>query len=170
MSEAEASNQAIKPYITEDIETNDYVEATYQCENTNNIGVDIKFDEDDVNDVNKERILGKVFDTPDDAHTFYNDYSFMHGFGIRRDDTIKNPKTNEPFRKIYVCNKEGFKRMDKDASSENERKRHKYVRTGCQAKLRITRQEDGKWLVDLFNETQSRLDHDTYKGDKASIS
>nr|KAJ0186422.1 hypothetical protein LSAT_V11C900487530 [Lactuca sativa] len=80
--------------------------------------VNIEFDEDDVND---ERILGKVFDTPDDAYTFYNDYSFLHGFGIRRDDTIKNPKTNEPFWKIYVCNKEGFKRMDKDASSENEK-------------------------------------------------
>nr|KAJ0205162.1 hypothetical protein LSAT_V11C500292600 [Lactuca sativa] len=56
MSEAEASNQAIEPYITEDIDTNDYVEATYECENINNIGVNIEFDEDDVND---ERILGK---------------------------------------------------------------------------------------------------------------
>nr|KAJ0194364.1 hypothetical protein LSAT_V11C800399740 [Lactuca sativa] len=91
----------------------------------------------------------KVFDTPDYA------YTFLHGFGIRRDDTVKNPKTNEPFRKIYVCNKEGFKRMDKNASSENEKKRRRDVRTGCQAKLRITRQEDGKWLVDSFNDTHN---------------
>ncbi|KAL7614377.1 hypothetical protein Lser_V15G06796 [Lactuca serriola] len=152
MSEAEATNQAIEPYITGDIDTNDYVEATYDNEKINNIGVNIEFDEDDVND---ERILGKVFDTPDDAYTFYNDYSFLHDFGIRKDDTIKNPKTNEPFRKIYVCNKEGFKRMDKDASSENEIKRRRDVRTGCQAKLRITRQEDGKWLVGLFNDTHN---------------
>nr|KAJ0224579.1 hypothetical protein LSAT_V11C100000940 [Lactuca sativa] len=143
MSEVETTNQVIEPYITRDIDTNDYVEATYESEKINSISVNIEFDEDDVND---ERILGKIFDTPDDAYTFYNDYSFLHGFGIRRDDTIKNPKTNEPFRKIYVCNKEGFKRMDKNASSENEKNRHRDVRTGCQAKLRITRQEDGKWV------------------------
>ncbi|KAL7605571.1 hypothetical protein Lser_V15G18762 [Lactuca serriola] len=152
MSEAEATNQAIEPYITEDTDTNDYAEATYECEKLNSIDVNVEFDEDEVND---ESILGKVFDTPDDAYTFYNDYSFLHGFGIRRDDTIKNPKTNEFFRKIYVCNKEGFKRMDKNDSSENEKKRRRDVRTGCQAKLRITRHEDGKWLVDSFNDTHN---------------
>ncbi|KAL7592957.1 hypothetical protein Lser_V15G32446 [Lactuca serriola] len=152
MLETEAGDQAIELYINENVDTNDFVEATYESEELNDFGVNIEFDEDDVND---ERILGKVFDTPDDAYTFYNDYSFLHGFGIRRDDTIKNPKTNEPFRKIYVCNKEGFKRMDKNASSENEIKRRRDVRTGCQAKLRITRQEDGKWLVDSFNDTHN---------------
>ncbi|KAL7610329.1 protein FAR1-RELATED SEQUENCE 5-like [Lactuca sativa] len=152
MSESEATNQAIEPYITEDIDTNDYVEATYECEKINSIGENIEFNEDEVND---ESILGKVFDTPEDAYTFYNAYSFLHGFGIHKDDTIKNPKTNEPFRKIYVCNKEGFKRMDKNASSENEKKRRRDFRTGCKAKLRITRQEDGKWLIDSFNDTHN---------------
>ncbi|CAI9269669.1 unnamed protein product [Lactuca saligna] len=152
MFETEAADQAIEPYINENVDTNDFVEATYDSKELNDFEVNIEFDEDDVND---ERILGKVFDTPDDAYTFYNDHSFLHGFGIRRDDTVKNPKTNEPFRKIYVCNKEGFKRMDKNASSENEKKRHRDVRTGCQAKLPITRQEDGKWLVDSFNDTHN---------------
>nr|KAJ0216047.1 hypothetical protein LSAT_V11C300149230 [Lactuca sativa] len=142
----------LKPYITEDIDTNDNVEATYESEKINNIGGNIEFEEDDVND---ERILGKVFDTPNDAYAFYNDYSFLHGFGICRDDTITNPKTNEPFRKIYVCNKEGFKRMDKDASSEKEKKHRRDVRIVCQAKLRITRQDDGKWLVDSFIDTHN---------------
>ncbi|CAI9284751.1 unnamed protein product [Lactuca saligna] len=45
--------------------------------------------------------------------------------------------------------------MEKNASSENEKKRCRYVRTGCQAKLRIPRQEDGKWLVDSFNDTHN---------------
>ncbi|XP_023745855.2 protein FAR1-RELATED SEQUENCE 5-like [Lactuca sativa] len=140
--ETEATDKAIKPYINKNVDINNFVEATYETEELSDFGVNIKIDKDDVDD---ERILGKVFDTPDDAYTFYNDYSFLHGFGIRRDDTIKNPNTNEPFRKIYVCNKEGFKRMDKNDSSENEKKRHRDVRTGCQAMLRITRQEDGKW-------------------------
>ncbi|CAI9272527.1 unnamed protein product [Lactuca saligna] len=113
--ETEAVDQAIEPYINENVNTNDSMEATYESEELNDFSVKIEIDEYDVDD---ERILGMVFDTPYDAYTFYNDYSFLHGFVIRRDDTIKNPKTNEPFRKIYVCSKEGFKRMDKNDSSE----------------------------------------------------
>nr|KAJ0203324.1 hypothetical protein LSAT_V11C500289730 [Lactuca sativa] len=94
MSEAKETNQATEPYITEDIDTNDYVVGTYKCERINSIGVNIELEEDIVND---ESILGKVFDTPDDAYTIYNDYSFYMDFGIRRHDTIKNPKINEPF-------------------------------------------------------------------------
>ncbi|CAI9276016.1 unnamed protein product [Lactuca saligna] len=45
--------------------------------------------------------------------------------------------------------------MDKNDSSENEKKRRRDVRTRCQGKLRITRQEDGKWLVDSFNDTHN---------------
>ncbi|CAI9297405.1 unnamed protein product [Lactuca saligna] len=152
MFESEAADQAIEPYINDNVDINDFVESTYESDELNDFEVNIEFDEDDVND---ERILGKAFDTPDDAYTFYNNYSFLHGFGIRRDDTIKNPKTNEPFRMIYVCNKEGFKRTDKNDSSENEKKHRRDVRTGCQEKLRITRQEDGKWLVDSFNDTHN---------------
>nr|KAJ0196871.1 hypothetical protein LSAT_V11C700361200 [Lactuca sativa] len=146
MFEIEAVDQAIEP-----VDTNDFMEATNESEELNNFGMNID-DEDDLDD---ERILGKVFDIPDDAYTFYNDHSFLHDFGIRSDDTIKNPKTNEPFRKIYVCNKEGFNRMDKNASSDYEKKLRRDVRTGCQAKLQITRHKDGKWLVDSFNDTHN---------------
>nr|KAJ0192282.1 hypothetical protein LSAT_V11C800399750 [Lactuca sativa] len=45
-SEAEATNQAIEQYITEDSDTNDYVEATYECEKINSISENIEFDED----------------------------------------------------------------------------------------------------------------------------
>ncbi|CAI9281386.1 unnamed protein product [Lactuca saligna] len=45
--------------------------------------------------------------------------------------------------------------MDKNASSENEKKRRRDVRTGCQAKLRITKQEDEKWLVNSFKDTHN---------------
>ncbi|KAL4565569.1 hypothetical protein LXL04_029670 [Taraxacum kok-saghyz] len=112
----------------------------------------IECDKDEVND---ESIVGKVFDTPDDAYNYYNDYSFLHGFGIRKDDTIKNPTTNEAYRKMYVCNKEGFKRLEKNDSIGNEKKQRRDVRTGCQAMLRIRRQEDGKWMVDSFKDTHN---------------
>nr|KAJ0185861.1 hypothetical protein LSAT_V11C900463870 [Lactuca sativa] len=152
MSETEATNQTIEPYIAEDVDTNDFMEATYESEELNDFDVNIEFDKDEYN---VEKILGKVFDTPDEAYTFYNDYSFLHGFGIRKDNTVKSTKTNEPYRKYYVCYKEGFKRVEKNDSIGNEKKRRRDVRTGCQAKLRIIRQEDGKWLVDLFNDTHN---------------
>ncbi|CAI9290532.1 unnamed protein product [Lactuca saligna] len=152
MFETEATDQDIEPYINKTIDTNDFVEASYESEELNDFDVNIEFEEDEDN---VERIMGKVFDTPDEAYTFYNDYSFLHGFGIRKDDTIKSTKTNEPYRKYYVCCKEGFKRVDKNDSSGNEKKHRRDIRTGCQAKLRITRQEDGKWLVDLFNDTNN---------------
>nr|KAJ0202625.1 hypothetical protein LSAT_V11C500275730 [Lactuca sativa] len=102
-----------------------------------------------------ESILGKVFDTPDDAYTFYNDYAFLHGFGIRIDATFKHKTTKEPYRKIYVCDKEGFKRLDDNASSGIEEKRRREVRIECKAELRISKNKDGKWFVVSFNDTHN---------------
>ncbi|XP_052624883.1 protein FAR1-RELATED SEQUENCE 5-like [Lactuca sativa] len=102
-----------------------------------------------------ESIVGMVFDTPDDAYTFYNDYAFLHGFGIRIDTTFKHKTTKEPYRKIYVCDKEGFKWLDDNASSGIEKKRRRDVRTGCKAELRISKMKDGKWFVDSFKDTHN---------------
>ncbi|KAL7598264.1 hypothetical protein Lser_V15G27339 [Lactuca serriola] len=133
MFETKADDQAIEPYINENVDIHDFVEATYESEELNDFGVNIEFDEDDVND---ERILGKFFDTPNDAYTFYNHYSFLHGFDICKQQ-----------RK--------FQTDGQNTSSENEKKSRRDVRTGCLEKVRITRQEDGKWLVDSFNDTHN---------------
>ncbi|KAL4574102.1 hypothetical protein LXL04_020926 [Taraxacum kok-saghyz] len=152
MFETKATDQDKELQIIEDVTTSDFVGATYEYEKINSDDLVMECDKDDGTD---ESMLGKVFDTPDDAYKFYNDYSFLHGFGIRKDDTIKNPTTNEAYRKIYVCNKEGFKRLEKNDSVGNEKKRRRDVRTGCQAMVRITRQKDGKWMVDSFNDTHN---------------
>ncbi|KAL4557648.1 hypothetical protein LXL04_035833 [Taraxacum kok-saghyz] len=94
MVETEPVVDDLVTHITEDVETNNFMEPTYEC---------------DKDEGTNESMLGKVFDTPDDAYNYYNDYSFLHGFGIRKDDTIKNPKTKED-----VCNKEGFKQLEKN--------------------------------------------------------
>ncbi|KAL4585699.1 hypothetical protein LXL04_010323 [Taraxacum kok-saghyz] len=140
MVESEMVVPDLETHITEDVEINDFTEPTYECDKDEGTG---------------ESMLGKVFDTPDDAYNYYNDYSFLRGFGIRKNDTIKNPATNEAYRKMYVCSKEGFKRLEKNDSVGSEKKRRRDVRTGCQAMLRITRQKDGKWMVDSFNDTHN---------------
>ncbi|XP_076953965.1 protein FAR1-RELATED SEQUENCE 7-like [Bidens hawaiensis] len=92
-----------------------------------------------------------VFDTPDDAYEFYNGYAFLHGFGIRTRVTHKNKTTNEAYRRKFVCNKEGFKDLKRDGFAGEAKKRHRDLRTGCEAFLRISKGKDGKWSVDAFN-------------------
>ncbi|KAI3750370.1 hypothetical protein L2E82_21004 [Cichorium intybus] len=134
-----------------DIETVDKPTETQSSDANQENGI-LECDEGNGKD---ESILGKVFDTPDDAYTFYNDYAFLHGFGIRIHHKYKNKTTNEHYRKIYVCDKEGFKRSNDNTSSGNEKKRRRDVRTGCKAMLWISKQKDGKWFVDIYNDTHN---------------
>ncbi|GJR39375.1 FAR1-related sequence 5-like protein, partial [Tanacetum coccineum] len=109
----------------------------------------------DANQINDDNIIGKFFDTPDDAYTFYNQYAFVHGFGIRIHWKYKNKTTNEVYRKLFVCNKQGFKKQKGDNSSEVSKKRRRDVRTGCEAELWISKTKGGKWCVDIFNDTHN---------------
>ncbi|KAJ9535115.1 hypothetical protein OSB04_un001806, partial [Centaurea solstitialis] len=114
-----------------------------------NIDVNVDFNEDDFNG---ENIIGKVFDKLDDVYTFYNRYAFLHGFGIRIHSEHKNKITNEAYRKMYVCNKEGFKKLKVDSSGVDTKKRRRNLRTGCEAGIRVSKMKDGKWVVDQFND------------------
>nr|KAJ0194647.1 hypothetical protein LSAT_V11C700365420 [Lactuca sativa] len=149
MSETEAYEN-IEAHTTEDVDANDLLEATYETEEIKDANVECEED-----GLNNESILGKVFDTTDDAYNFYNDYAFVHGFGIRIHTTCKNKGTNEPYRKTLVCDKEGFKREDGNTSIGNEKKRRREVRIGCKAMFRISKKKDGKWFVDLFDDTHN---------------
>lgn len=147
MSKAGA-DEPIEEHTTEDADANDLLETTEELKDAN-----VECEE---NEWNNESILGKEFDTHKDAYNFYNDYSFVHGFGIRIHHKYKNKETNKPFRKIYVCNKEGFKRKNDNTSNENEKKKHRRdLRTGCKEMLRITKNKEGKWFVDMFNDTHN---------------
>ncbi|XP_071688077.1 protein FAR1-RELATED SEQUENCE 5-like [Rutidosis leptorrhynchoides] len=136
-----------KHIIFDDItETIDSVTNGSEFENgkQNDENMDLESVKDD-RDID-ESVIGMVFDSPDDAYTFYNRFAFMHGFGIRKQSTFRNKTTNEPYRKIYVCNKEGFKDISNDAVT----KRRRESRTGCTAMIRISKNKVGKWVVDLF--------------------
>ncbi|XP_076941553.1 protein FAR1-RELATED SEQUENCE 5-like [Bidens hawaiensis] len=111
-------------------------------------GMDIAFEEES-ND-----IMGRVFDTPDDAYDFYNHYAFLHGFGVHILNAYKNKTTNEHYRRMYVCNKEGFKDLKCKSSVGDVKKRRRDLRTGCNACLRI-KKKDGKWFVDVFNDSHN---------------
>ncbi|XP_021980604.1 protein FAR1-RELATED SEQUENCE 5-like [Helianthus annuus] len=99
--------------------------------------------------------MGMDFDSPDDAYEFYNRYAFLHAFGIRIFQTFRDKTTHDPYRKKYVCNKQGFKDLKSNSSAGHVKKRRRDLRTGCEAYLRISKSKGGKWLVDMFNDVHN---------------
>ncbi|XP_023748884.1 protein FAR1-RELATED SEQUENCE 5-like [Lactuca sativa] len=142
-------NQSFTTHTIEDIDANSSLEPTFEFKKINDDSVNLACDEDEAKDLS---IMGKVFNTPKDAYTFYNQYAFLHGFGIRVHWSFKNKTTNEPYRKTYVCNKQGFKSLKGNTLCGGTKKRRRDLRTGCQAMLRISKGKDGEWFVDVFND------------------
>ncbi|GJS43276.1 hypothetical protein Tco_0568319 [Tanacetum coccineum] len=81
------------------------------CEETNDYDVNIGCDDDEVNDdgiwekPNEDRVnigcdddevIGKIFYTPDDVYTFYNQYAFMHEFVMKH-------RSHNKFHRSMAC-------------------------------------------------------------------
>ncbi|XP_023728883.1 protein FAR1-RELATED SEQUENCE 7-like [Lactuca sativa] len=146
------ANQSFATHTIEDIDANVSLESTFESEKVNEDIVNLTCDEDEAKDLS---IMGKVFSTPKDAYTFYNQYAFLHGFGIRVHWSFKNKTTNEPYRKSYVCNKQGFKSLKGNSLCGVAKNRRRNLRTGCKAMLQISKGKDGEWFVDVFNDTHN---------------
>ncbi|KAJ9556661.1 hypothetical protein OSB04_011275 [Centaurea solstitialis] len=142
--------------LIEDIDANGYLvnneDSKTEYENQTQIDVDFDFDE---NEFDGETFVGKVFDKLEEVYTFYNRYALLHGFGIRSHSVHKNRITNEPYQKMYVCNKQGFKKVKVDCSGVDTKKRQRDSRTGCEAELQVSKTKDGKWVVDKFSDTHN---------------
>ncbi|KAJ0863281.1 putative transcription factor FAR family [Helianthus annuus] len=152
-SRVQPEKEALESNLIDDIDANGYLvvhsDSDVEVENIKDFDMDFEF-EKEVND----DVIGQVFDTLGDAYDFYNRYAFVHGFGIRIRSTFKDKTTNEPYRRKYVCNKEGFKDLKRD-SSKGDVKRRRELRTGCESFLRISKGKYGKWLVDKFNDSHN---------------
>ncbi|XP_028089587.1 protein FAR1-RELATED SEQUENCE 5-like [Camellia sinensis] len=94
---------------------------------------------------------GMTFDSKQCAYDFYNIYGGRMGFNIRRDYSRKNKFTNQLICRLLVCNKEGFRKVDKrDPLAKNPRAE---TRTGCETRLYIKSDEStGKFVVTDFKE------------------
>ncbi|XP_071709246.1 protein FAR1-RELATED SEQUENCE 5-like [Rutidosis leptorrhynchoides] len=166
--EGVAMHNTLELSPTEDIDTDGIIENhsnSSECESheeddsNNDSELQNERQSDDNKDLEFEKdnrgidlpIMGMIFDTPEDAYTFYNRYAFVHGFGIRKRSTFRNKTTNEPYRKRYVCNKEGFK----DTSNRIVTKCRRESRTGCTAMIQISKNKYGKWFVDAFTDTHN---------------
>ncbi|PWA41812.1 protein FAR1-RELATED SEQUENCE 5 [Artemisia annua] len=94
-------------------------------------------------------ILGKTFENLDVAYDFYNEYGLSKGFGIHKNQVHRRKKTNEIYRRIFVCNKQGFKDMNDKRHLGDNVKRRGITRTGCEAMMKVTLLH-GQWVVDKF--------------------
>ncbi|KAK2995204.1 hypothetical protein RJ640_000509 [Escallonia rubra] len=100
-------------------------------------------------------IDGKTFDTLEAAYDFYNQYALSNGFSSRKHNAHKIRATVTIFRRQFVCNKEGFKKLDDKRPNVNE-KRRRDLRTGCEAMMQVTLSKKfGVWVVDKFQDVHN---------------
>ncbi|KAK2969093.1 hypothetical protein RJ640_013780, partial [Escallonia rubra] len=102
-----------------------------------------------------QQIDGKTFDTLEAAYEFYNQYALLNGFGTRKHNAHKIRATGAIFRRQFVCNKEGFKKLDDKKPNVNEKKRRD-LRTCCEAMMQVTLSKKlGVWVVDKFQDVHN---------------
>ncbi|XP_028097462.1 protein FAR1-RELATED SEQUENCE 2-like [Camellia sinensis] len=94
---------------------------------------------------------GMTFDSEECAYDFYNAYGGRMRFSIRREYCKKNKLTKQIISRNLVCNKEGFRKVDKrDPLTKTPRAE---TRTGCDARLFVKLDvNSGKFVVIDFKE------------------
>ncbi|KAK3025988.1 hypothetical protein RJ639_042145 [Escallonia herrerae] len=119
-----------------------------QCDNE----VRTPRENEDYENFDSQQKDGKTFDTLEAAYEFYNRYALLNDFGTRKHNAHKIRVTGAIFRRQFVCNKEGFKKLDDKRPNVNE-KRCRDFRTGCEAMMQVTLSKKlGAWVVDKFQD------------------
>ncbi|XP_028060627.1 protein FAR1-RELATED SEQUENCE 5-like [Camellia sinensis] len=103
------------------------------------------------NDCGWKPKVGMTFDSEESAYDFYNAYGRRMGFSIRREYCKKNKLTKQIISRNLVCNKEGFRKVNKrDPLTKTPRAE---TRTGCEARLFVKLDvNSGKFVVIDFKE------------------
>eukprot|EP00257_Ricinus_communis_P015425 XP_015573338.1 protein FAR1-RELATED SEQUENCE 7-like [Ricinus communis] len=83
--------------------------------------------------IKSEPHAGLLFNSADEAYSFYQMYAETAGFRIRIGQLFRSKNDGSITSRRFVCSKEGFQHPS---------------RVGCGAFMRIKRQESGTWIVD----------------------
>ncbi|RVX07698.1 Protein FAR1-related sequence 5 [Vitis vinifera] len=102
------------------------------------------------NDLTVEDVWKMEFSSIEEAEEFYNLFTKVTGFSVRKDDVKRDKNQNIVSRK-WVCSKEGY-RHRVCLENENRKREPKAVtRVGCEATFRIGfNKQMNKWLVKEF--------------------
>ncbi|KAK1386732.1 hypothetical protein POM88_014910 [Heracleum sosnowskyi] len=98
---------------------------------------------------------GIEFSSHEDAYNFYNQFSLIKGFSIRKSDSYKFKKSGEIIRRKYCCNKEGYKYLKDKREERKDIRRRRDEREGCKAELVIHVIESGMWKVNFFSDNHN---------------
>lgn len=99
----------------------------------------------------REELVPKIameFETETDAYEFYLAYARKLGFGVRK-SIFHNDKSGKLRDRIFCCSAEGRRGKNKSIGTASTRAE---TRFGCEAKMKISIQRDGKLRVIKFVE------------------
>ncbi|XP_061359450.1 protein FAR1-RELATED SEQUENCE 5-like [Gastrolobium bilobum] len=108
----------------------------------------------DDSEFNEPPILGRVFETAEEAYDFYNDFAKVKGFGIRKRYFNRSRRTQQPCLWNYVCSKQGVKNLNDKRIDVSNVKRRRDTRTDCSAMFQI-KLVNGLWKVEKFNDSHN---------------
>ncbi|XP_061360382.1 protein FAR1-RELATED SEQUENCE 6-like [Gastrolobium bilobum] len=108
----------------------------------------------DDSEFNEPPILGRVFETAEEAYDFYNDFAKVKGFGIRKRYFNKSRRTQQPCLWNYVCSKQGVKNLHDKRIDVSNVKRRRDTRTDCLAMFQIKLVNE-LWKVEKFNDSHN---------------
>lgn len=117
----------------------------------------VEAEKDGVNDCNtivemiSEPYVGMIFNSFQEAKTFYDDYGQSKGFATRTRSTYRDRRGPDVSSALLVCTCEGSNA--KMANGEDKPKRCTIIRSGCKASMRVTNiRGTTAWKVTVFTD------------------
>ncbi|XP_020517918.1 protein FAR1-RELATED SEQUENCE 5-like [Amborella trichopoda] len=89
---------------------------------------------------------GMRFESPETTLDFYNKYAKKSGFSIQCSAARRSRKDGSLITHEFVCSKQGEQNKKYEANQSQP-----YTRIGCQAMLRIKKDEHGIWFIAKHN-------------------
>lgn len=79
----------------------------------------------------KDKVIGREFESLEEVYTFYNNYAKEAGFSVRKEKSVYSKNSKQIRMKYFVCSKEGRTK----AVMSNEKKRCRVIdREMCEAR------------------------------------
>ncbi|KAI8551016.1 hypothetical protein RHMOL_Rhmol06G0152000 [Rhododendron molle] len=98
------------------------------------------------------------FESEQEAYDFYNEYARISGFCVRRHWRTLSKIDGILIARMFVCNKEGQKEIDKRSLVVEQP--HKETRTNCLASMYVSlNRNTSKWVVKKFEENHNHVLH-----------
>ncbi|KAH6788466.1 hypothetical protein C2S51_003472 [Perilla frutescens var. frutescens] len=90
---------------------------------------------------------GSVIESMDSAYLLYSEYARLVGFSVRKGTQDYFRESSEIRMRSFLCHCEGEPDCKRSRDQLPSCKKQQQLKTGCQARLRIIREQEGPWRV-----------------------